>query len=68
MHKRLVITPELALTISLLDYDDAGKFIQALIEHADGIDGIDPSDYPTYCDKALRFWLARIDDITITEV
>lgn len=64
--KKLVITPELALTISLLEYDDAGKFIQALVDYAKGYKGIDPSDYPTRCDIALRYWLTHIDDIIIT--
>lgn len=66
--KKLVITAELALTLQLLEDRDRGMFIGALLEYVSGVRGLDPDDYPFYCSRALKFWFAHIDDITITEV
>lgn len=66
--KKLVITPELALTIKLLDDYEAGEFINALIDYAGGERGISPSDFAKPTNTALTYWFAHIDDITITEV
>lgn len=66
--KKLVITPELALTIRLLDDMEIGMFINALLDYAGGEKGLDPSDFPEHVDRALRYWFAHIKDITIIEV
>ena len=66
MHKRLIITPELALTLQLLENEEIGMFVTALIEYAGGERGIEPSDFPRFCAIALIYWFAHIDDITIT--
>lgn len=66
--KKLVITPELALTLQLLEDQEIGMFVNAMLEYASGVKGIDPADYPRFCERALRYWFAHIDDITITEV
>ena len=64
--KRLVITPELALTISLLDRNDyVGEFISELIAKVYYNDEVDPEDYVKPLDDALRYWFAHIDDILI---
>lgn len=66
--KYLKITSELALTIQLLENAEAGIFVNALIDYASGVKGIDPRDYSEYLERALKYWFAHIDDITITEV
>lgn len=66
--KKLVITPELALTIRLLDDFEIGLFINALLDYASGEKGIDPSDFSEHVERALRYWFAHIKDITIIEV
>lgn len=66
--KKLVITPELVLTIRLLDVYEAGEFIRLLIDYAGGERGIDPGGYESKLETALRYWFAHIDDITITQV
>lgn len=66
--KHLKITPELVLTIRLLDNYEVGEFIKALIDFAAGERGISPSDFDSQVEAALTYWFTHIDDITITEV
>lgn len=65
---KLVITPELRLTLQLLaeiEPDYVSDFILTMIEEINGEDHPDPNDMPEPVEAAYRFWIKRVNDIIV---
>lgn len=64
---KLVITPELRLTLQLLaeiEPDYVSDFILTMIEEINSEDHADPYDMPDAVRAAYLFWIRRVEEIT----
>lgn len=64
-RKYILITPELKLTLDLLATNGyIGEFMAQLLAKVYDDEAVDPEDFVTPIENALRYWFNHLDQIT----
>ena len=64
-RKYIIVTPELKLTLDLLATNGyIGEFMAQLLAKVYDDEAVDPEDFVTPIENALRYWFNHLDQIT----